>query len=126
MSLEDIFYGAAIATLCNITVTLILAKLLIKKVETRLLQSIPILFDTGQQYIEAWLNTENAQKAIYQIGGIIGSGAAAGAGIQKGRGKLSIKNLIGQLIGGFIQQKMGTTQAANPETATQIGELKSA
>jgi len=60
--------------------------------------------------LENWLNSETAQKALYQLGGLIGNGAASGLGIQKGSGKFKWQNLVGELATNFISGKLKIPQ----------------
>jgi len=57
--------------------------------------------------LEAWINSETGQKAIYGIGAIAGSGIMAGTGIQKKSGKFSWQNLIGEIAGEWIRKRSG-------------------
>lgn len=55
--------------------------------------------------LEAWLNSEKGQKAIYQIGVLLGNAIKQGVGLQTKGGSLKLDNLIGQAIAGFIQNR---------------------
>ena len=52
--------------------------------------------------VEMWLNSETGQKALYQIGGLVGSGVGAGIGLKKGSGKMKWEDLLMQLAGNFL------------------------
>lgn len=67
----------------------------------------------------AWLQTEQAAKLLYQVGGIIASGAKSGFGLTQKTGKFKMDDMIGQLIGGFIQKKFlggEQQQSSQPQT----------
>jgi len=57
--------------------------------------------------LEAWINSETGQKAIYGIGALAGSGIMAGTGIQKKSGKFSWQNLLGEIAGDWIRKRTG-------------------
>lgn len=54
---------------------------------------------------EQWLNSETGQKAIYQIGGIIGAGAKTGLGLGRGGSKKGLEGLVIDLIGSWLHGK---------------------
>lgn len=56
--------------------------------------------------LEAWLNSEKGQKAIYSIGAIIGNGAKTGFGLKTKGGKFKWQDLAGQIIGNYVQSKV--------------------
>lgn len=62
--------------------------------------------------------SENAemQKRIYIIGGILGNGIRQGVGIGKTKGKFKLEDLIMQVIGGYIQNKVMPQQTQGQET----------
>lgn len=49
---------------------------------------------------------EEGAKVLYSIGSLIGSGIRSGVGLQKGRGKFSFQDLIGQVIGNWVQGQL--------------------
>jgi len=53
--------------------------------------------------MEIWLNSETGQKALYSIGALIGNGAKSGIGIQTKSGKFKWQDLIGQIVGSYVQ-----------------------
>jgi len=55
--------------------------------------------------LEAWINSDVGQKAIYGIGALAGSGIMAGTGIQKKSGKFSWQNLISEIAGDWIRKR---------------------
>lgn len=63
--------------------------------------SIPYLKDLAEQY----LNSEKGQKALMQIGGLIGNGAKIGFGFDTRR-KGGLQGLATELISGWIQNKV--------------------
>lgn len=77
------------------------------------------VFDDAKQYIEDWLNTEEAQKAIYTIGGLAGSGAAQGLGIQKRGGKRGLLDVVLELGANYFSSKK-----QNPDTEQPTTNLK--
>ena len=56
--------------------------------------------------ISGWLNSETGQKAIYSIGALIGNGAKAGIGMKNTSGKFKWDNLLGQIVGTYVQNKV--------------------
>ncbi len=66
-----------------------------------------------KQEAEAWLNSETGQKAIFQIGAIIGNGAKAGLGMTTKSGKFRWQDLAGQVLSQWIQGRMPQTKAFN-------------
>lgn len=74
---------------------------------------------------ETWLNSESGQKAIYSIGAIIGNGAKAGIGIKTSGGKFKFENLIAEIAGRFIQDRISPnipqeSQVLNNKTPDKI------
>jgi len=65
-----------------------------------ILEKIQVITD------EIMKNTEMQQK-MYAIGSLIGSGIASGTGLQKKGGKFGLQELIMQIAGQWIGQKMG-------------------
>jgi len=79
--------------------------------------------------LEAWINSETGQKAIYGIGALAGSGIMAGTGIQKKSGKFSWQNLVGDVARGWLEKKGflgGEQQNLNKESShgSSIPEAK--
>ncbi len=69
--------------------------------------------------LEAWINSETGQKAIYGIGAIAGSGIIAGTGFQKKSGKFKWQDLAAEVAKGWLEKKgfLGRErQTLNPET----------
>ena len=81
-----------------------------KRIERRAISLIGevVAFEKGQIKVdlEKWVNSEVAQKALYSLGGMIGSGAMAGSGLQPKGGKMKFPDLIMQLASTFIQGKL--------------------
>jgi len=69
--------------------------------------------------IQAWLNSENGQKALFTIGAIIGNGAKSGFGLTQKTGKFKMEDLIGQIVGNYVlpkvlgQNGLGVTETAS-------------
>jgi len=61
------------------------------------------LMQSGQDL----LNSEEGQKLLYSIGALIGNGAMAGTGLKKKSGKFQWQDLAAQVVGSFIQKKVG-------------------
>ena len=82
-----------------------------KKIENRLISVVNNIIIQEKAALktelEAWINSETGQKAIYGIGALAGSGIMAGTGIQKKSGKFSWQNLIGEIAGDWIRKKTG-------------------
>lgn len=55
--------------------------------------------------LEAWLNSETGQRAIYGIGSLAGAGIMSGTGIQKKSGKFSWQNLVGDIARGWLEKR---------------------
>jgi len=58
--------------------------------------------------LQVAINNEKLQKFLYEAGGLVGSGASAGLGLggRSGGGKLKLQDLIMQLAGGYLQNKL--------------------
>lgn len=72
--------------------------------------------------VEAWLNSEKGQKALYLIGGLLASGMKSGLGIQKGSGKLSLEGLVAQIVGSFIQSRLPQPSGETSQIQPSSGE----
>lgn len=57
--------------------------------------------------VETWLNSEKGQKALFQIGAIIGNGAKAGIGLESRGGKFKLQDLIGQIAMQYFTGNQG-------------------
>jgi hypothetical protein len=100
MSILELFQGAAAIT---VILSAIYAYWKLKHIQKMV---IPIADDV-KAYVEAWLNSETGQKALFMVGGIIAQGAKSGFGIQKSGGKRGIEGMVMELVGSFIQSKIG-------------------
>lgn len=54
------------------------------------------------------VNTEEGQKKLYMMGGLIGNGLKQGMGLQKTGGSKGLNGLISDIIGGFFQGQLNT------------------
>lgn len=69
---------------------------------------------------EQWLNGETGQKALFQIGALIGNGAKSGIGLQKRGGKKGLEGFIMDIAGEFLKNKFGQSQQPQqPQQPTQ-------
>ena len=68
--------------------------------------------------LEAWLNSENGQKALFSIGALMAAGMKSGMGLTQKGGKFKMEDLIGQIIGSFIQKQIPNliSQEQKPES----------
>lgn len=76
------------------------------------------LLDSLLDYVN---KNEDVQKRIYALGGLIGAGAKQGLGVGAGSGKFKWQDMIGQLIGGWIQTKASQTVGAPPPSTQGQG-----
>lgn len=53
-----------------------------------------------------YLESDEGLKYIYKLGVVAGSGVRQGVGLGKKGGKFSMEDIVGQAIGGFIQNIM--------------------
>ena len=79
--------------------------------------------------LEAWINSDVGQKAIYGIGALAGSGIMSGTGIQKKSGKFSWQNLVSEIAGDWIRKRSGLggerkTLNSNPSNVKSIPDAK--
>lgn len=78
------------------------------------------------EYVKAsfltWIQTEQAAKLLYQVGGVIASGAKSGFGLNPRGGKFKIEDIIGQLIGKYAE---GAIQKFLPQDVQQTGQAQS-
>jgi hypothetical protein len=106
------------------TISVLLSALVtyaIVKYSTRdeaILDKIEVIFD-------AMSSSPELQQKIYTIGGILGSGIARGAGLQKAAGKRGIEGMIVELLGSyFLKGRMPESQpqqAIEPYQKTDWG-----
>ena len=95
----------------------VIAKMMARNIEN--------LIETQKEYltedVNAWLQTENAQKLIYGVGVLIGNGAKQGLGLQSKGGKMKFEDLIMAGISTFIESKMsGSTQREQKSTEKNL------
>lgn len=74
-----------------------------------------VIFEYEERAI-SWIQSEDAAKLIYQIGGIIGNGAKAGIGLKGGSGKFRWQDMLGQII---VSRFAPSLQGENPELPQQ-------
>jgi len=107
MEISSIFLLAFLTLIFNAVLFYVTMKYIEKRAILIAAEIISVEKAGIQEDLRKYVNTEDFQKALYQFGVLAGNGLIQGAGIQKGTGKMSIKNLITQGIVGFIQQKAG-------------------
>jgi cell division protein FtsW (lipid II flippase) len=119
MEFEWIISIVAIAIALIVIFIYILAKRIMKTLESMVsnlfLSGFDALKPKLKEEIGGWLNSEKGQKALWEIGGLIGNGAKSGLGYGGStRGKGGLQGLLTDLIGNYIQQKVGLpNQVAN-------------
>lgn len=65
--------------------------------------------------LEAWLNSEKGQKALFSVGALIANGAKSGFNLNVPRGKGGFEGLIMNIIGKWIGEKIPQNSAGlNP------------
>jgi len=69
-----------------------------------------------------FIQSDQCAKVLYQVGGFLGSGIMQGTGIQKQTGKFSLQNMFGQVLQGWIQNRM--PQVASKQTEETIQETE--
>lgn len=66
-----------------------------------------LFYGMAKNFFNEISTNEGLQKNIYTLGALIGNGAISGAGINKpSSGKFKLQDVIGQVIGQFIQSKI--------------------
>ena len=86
--------------------------------DEKLLQKLTFLIDEVAQ-------DDKTMQKLYIIGGVLGQGVAQGAGIKNltgSRGGFKFKDIIGQFIGGFIQNKLGGSPQTEQEQPLNSGK----
>lgn len=73
--------------------------------------------------VQSWLNSENGQKALYSIGALVGNGARTGIGLQTKSGKFKWQDLVGQIVGSYVQKNV--LGAANQISSTSTPNTNS-
>jgi len=58
--------------------------------------------EDAKNILQNFINQESTQKFFYEVGGLIGSGARAGIGIQKRGGKMGLKDLIISIAANYM------------------------
>lgn len=89
-------------TICGVLATYVMAKRMLS--DDKIMDKIDLVLTEVSQ-------SEELQRKIYMVGGILGKGLRDGVGIDrlipKGSKKGGIEGLIMDLIGGFVKNKMG-------------------
>lgn len=126
MSIYDMFVTGFITLLMNA----ILLYLTMKYVEKRAIliaaEIISVEKAGVKEDLQKYVNTEDFQKALYQIGGIFGAGATKGLGLRKGSGRMSMKGIITDLITGFVEKRMEKPPGIQNLKSQDSDTLKSA
>jgi len=118
----EILMNASISAVIT-TLSLVIGYYVLSKKAEKLIETNKI-----QLKIEAenWLNSEKGQKALYSIGALIGNGARTGIGLQTKTGKFKFQDLLGQIAGNYIQNKIIPNISQNSSLNNPIKErLKS-
>lgn len=110
----------------NTLITAFIAYVLLRVIMGNFPEIIENLKGEIKSDLETWLNSDKGQKALYQIGGLVGHGAVAGAGIQKTGGKFKWENVLGELVTSWIQGKnpLGGLAASNTEKTLSPDQIK--
>jgi len=58
--------------------------------------------EDAKNLLQNFINQESTQKFFYELGGLIGSGARTGLGIQKKGGKMGLQDLIIAIAGNYL------------------------
>ena len=116
MLLEIITLTSAIA---SPFATYIVGKAILKNTQKHIIDDLIAFLDSEEcdNIIEGLVSSEKVQKALYTAGGLIGSGASQGLGLQKGSGKMKLQDIAIGLIAGFMQQKGLLPQQQAPAQA---------
>jgi len=74
-----------------------------------------------ENVLQMAINNEKLQKFLYEAGGLLGSGAGAGIGLpgKGGGGKFKLQDMILQLAGSYLQNKMPSLPSANANEPSQ-------
>lgn len=102
--------------------------LLVRKLQNMIPETVENFKEDAKTELEKWLNSEQGQKALYFIGGLIGNGAATGLGMGKKGGKFKFEDIIGELAVGFLRGNLPVTgqSQASPPPSKPKNELHSA
>ena len=96
-------YMGILTVLASGVMTYIVGRLILRNTKNQLISSVKTLASSEQgqniiiDLIENMLQYEDMQKALYTVGGLIGSGARKGLGIQKSSGKFSLTDIAIQI-----------------------------
>ena len=110
--LEDIIIGLAVGCLAGIIGAFFVLR--------RLLSPENIM-ETLDFVIDSSLKETEMQKKLYTLGLIIGNGIKQGVGIQGGKGKFKLEDIIAQGLGQFLssaisgQQPQKQAETLNPD-----------
>jgi len=108
---------AVISILSAVIGGFIVIKLAKRELKQEVFNEIPVFIDEIKAYAEEWINGETGQKALWQIGGLIGNGAKSGFGLNKSGGKKGFEGLVVDLVGGFLKSKVPMLAQNNGETS---------
>ena len=100
-----------------------MVRLTIKSVQKQVFSDI-FSKDNFDLLLNMAINDEKFQKFLFEAGGLVGNGAKAGFGLQSSGRKGNIQDLLMQLVGGYVQNKLpgalsgitGQEQSSNTQT----------
>lgn len=105
--LDNLVYNLFIFTLGSIIGGFFVTKIIKIELKKEIPYIIEDLKDQLKHDAEGWLNSETGQKALYQIGGLIGTGARSGLGLQKRGGKRGLMDVAIELGSEFLKGRLG-------------------
>jgi hypothetical protein len=104
MSILELFQGTAAIAVMLVS---IYGYWKLRHIKEMVIDMTPPMLNEIKGYLEAWINSEIGQKALFMVGGLIAQGAKGGFGLQKNSGKRGLEGLIIELAGQFIGSKFG-------------------
>ena len=110
MLLEIIALTSAIA---SPIATYFIGKRLINQAGNNMIDNIfdVIESEDAKNILQNFINQESTQKFFYEVGGLIGSGARTGLGIQKRGGKMGLQDLIIAIASNYLGVSAGLEPA---------------
>ena len=101
MYLEIIALTSAVA---SPIATYFIGKRLINQAGSNMIDNVLDIIesDDAKNVLQNFINQESTQKFFYEVGGLIGSGARSGLGIQKRGGKMGLKDLIISIAANYM------------------------
>lgn len=84
-----------------------------------------LIFDEKQELkaeLEAWLNSEKGQKALYMIGALIAQGAKDSLPFISKGGKFKLTDLVAQIAGGAAKKFFGVDLGGQGEQPQNLRE----